>query len=467
VTRPDWRNLVVGLFLLASLAEFAVRGPIRAFRAMEWNDFLAPYIQAKAWVKGRDPYSVQNLISLWPPDNERPVWVDRDAANGTLELKRGMPTPYPISSLVIIAPFGVFSWRVAVFLWIVVCIAAVVFSPVGLLSICGYSLWDFRAQLFLAAAFALAPFHTGLATANPAMLAVSLTVATVWFSRCGWQKFAGIVLGVAICLKPTVAVGLLLYYLIRRRWKVATVALVFTAMIVAAGVLRMMLAGVPWLTSYIGDTQRIFAPGSLADFARGDAIRFNMINLQVLLYSLLNNASLANSLSRLFVIALTGWWLAVFLRRREPGERATKRPPDQLSEIDSTWQSELRVELAAIGAVFVLTLISGYHRFYDAALLIWPLAGSILLVRRIPVTIATLLPIAPFLISGPPFFAELSSDGRIPAAITHSWCWNAIIFPHEVWALLCLAIVLLYFGGQNEPGKNPPHSGGLALEHDT
>jgi hypothetical protein len=451
VTRPDWRNLVVGLLLLASLAEFAFRGPLRAFHAMGWNDFLSPYIQAKAWTAGRDPYSAQNLVSLWPSDNERPIWVDREAANGTLEFKRGMPTPYPIPSFVMIAPFTAFPWRVALSLWIVICTIAVALSPIALLSICGCSLFDLRSQLFLAAAFALAPFHTGLATANPAMLAVGLTVATVWLSRSGWEKTSGIVLAIAICLKPTVAAGLLFYYLIRRRWKVASIAFAVTAMISAVGVSRLVFTGVPWLSSYLENTHRIFAPGSLADFARSDAIRFNMINLQVLLYSLLKSPSLANWLSRFFAIALGGWWLAICLRRREPSEL----------------HSELRLErvgfeLIMFSSVFVLTLICVYHRFYDAALLIWPLAWSILLVRKRSVTLATLLPIAPFLVSGPPLLAELASTGRISTGIAHGWFWNAIILPHEVWALLYLGVVLLHFADQNEVEQNLRLSGDSA-----
>jgi hypothetical protein len=438
VARPDWRNLVVGLLLLASLAEFAVRGPVRAFHAMGWNDFFSPYIQAKAWASGLDPYSALNLISLWPPGNEHPAWVDSEAANGTLEFKRGMPTPYPVPSLVVIASFTAFPWRVALVLWIIICTTAVTLSPIALLSICGCSLFNLRSQLFLAAAFALAPFHTGLATANPAMLAVSLIVATVWLSRSGWHKTAGIALAVAVCLKPTVAAGLLLYYLIRRRWKVASIALVVTATISAIGVSRMMLAGVPWLSSYLENTRRIFAPGSLADFARSDAIRFNMINLQVLLYSLVSNPSLANLVSRLIVIALAGWWLAAFFRGR------------QLSGMQVELRSEpVECEVIVLSSIFVLTLICIYHRFYDAALLIWPLAWSILLVRRSSITLAIFLPIAPFLVSGPPLLARLANDGRIPLAITHSWAWNVIILPHEVWALLCLAILLLYFEGKS------------------
>jgi hypothetical protein len=45
-------------------------------REIHWNDFLSPYIQSKAWVRGKNPYSAQSLVSLWPRDNRvHPGWI--------------------------------------------------------------------------------------------------------------------------------------------------------------------------------------------------------------------------------------------------------------------------------------------------------------------------------------------------------------------------------------------------------
>lgn len=90
--RRRWRHILIWILLLAGGTEFWIRGPHRLVHATGWNDFLSPYIQAKAWAHGKDPYSAEVLISLWPPENSRPAWVDTDAAQGTLEKKRGMPT---------------------------------------------------------------------------------------------------------------------------------------------------------------------------------------------------------------------------------------------------------------------------------------------------------------------------------------------------------------------------------------
>ena len=70
--------LVLGLLLLAS-AEFLVRGPIRFARASNFNDFISPYIQTRAWMEGVDPYSPANLVALWA-EGRRAVFVSEEGS---------------------------------------------------------------------------------------------------------------------------------------------------------------------------------------------------------------------------------------------------------------------------------------------------------------------------------------------------------------------------------------------------
>lgn len=426
-----YRGMVVIALLLASAGEFTVRGPLRLLHGMGWNDLLSPYIQVKAWVHGQDPYSPQSLIHFWPPDNHRPPWVDSEAAAGVLEAKRGIPSPYPISSLVVLSPFSLLPWPVALILWMVVSVAAMVLSTCALISICGYGMSDFRARLFLAVVLALAPLHTGIGTANPAILVVSLTVGTVWAERKGQNKTAGILLAIAVCLKPTVAGGLLFYYLLRRRWNIFTFACMVAGGITAVGTFRLSVAGVPWLVSYQESTRKMFSSGSLDDFARNDGIRFNMINAQVLFYSLLKSAPLADRLARLLGASLLGVWVWFLYRRKT-------------------------FEVLEISAISVLSLISVYHRSYDAALLIWPLAWGILLVKKLSIQVAILAMTAPFFVPGPALLGDLVVAGRIPSTVASSWWWNAILLPYEVWDLIVLVILLLYWMARESPENSAP-----------
>jgi len=414
-----WRSLVIVVLLLAAAGEFTVRGPLRALREPGWNDFLSPYIQAKAWIHGSDPYSTRSVILLWPSDNRRPTWVVPEAASEVLEARRGIPSPYPLTTLVVLSPLTVFPWTIALSIWISLSVVSVVLSAFAMLSICDCRIGDLRSQLFVIALFALAPLHTGLGTANPAILVVSLTVLTVWAAEREKKITAGLLLALALSLKPTVAGALLLYYLVRRQWKVVGVTCGVAAIVAALGVSRLTFAGTPWLASYIESTRRMFSTGSLDDFTGADAIRLNMINAQVLFYAMLRSAQLADHLAKLLGAAFLGCWL--WLSR-------TRRTTTVLLEIS---------------AVSVLSLIPLYHRFYDASLLIWPLAWVLLRVYKRSTRSSVLLAIAPFLVPGAVLLSETAT--RLPSSVTSSWWWNTLLLPHEVWALILLTVLLLYW----------------------
>src|ERR1700728_425790 len=417
-----WCRLLISVFLLFTVAEFVVRGPLRvATDGMQWNDFMSPYIQAKAWLLGKNPYRTDELLKLWPTDNLRPLFVDRDAAAGLLEKKRGIPSPYPPLTLVLLSPFAKLSWTSAMRVWIVVNVAALLASLLALLSICGVSWHDPRGQLFLASAFALAPIQTGIATANPAILAVALTVATVWAAHVHRNYTSGILLALAICLKPPLGLCLIVYYLIRGHWKIVSVAAATTALVTGVAIMRLTWTGVAWLPAYRENATAIFGPGALDDFSPADPARLNMINLQVLFSSLWAGRSLANALALGCGAFLAGVWLWLCIKQR-------------------------RHELLEIGTIFVLSLLPVYHRFYDAALLIWPMCWSILVVTKRSVTLLTIALILPFFIPGAALLDRLAQGQKLlPAAVLDGWWWNLVVMPHEVWDVLFLSVLLLYF----------------------
>lgn len=440
-TNKAWCRVLVGILLFASVLEFSVRGPLRLLHdGTGWNDFLSPYIQAKAWVHGRNPYTGASLVKWWPPDNPRPPYVDTGAAEGTLERDRGMPSPYPITSLVMVAPFTVAPWSIALALWSSVSVAAIVMAAFALLAVCGCNWRELRSQLFLAATFALAPLHTGIATANPALLAVSLVIFTLWAAQRESNRAAGLLLALAICLKPTVAGGLLLYYLLRRRWSLVVTACSVSTAIAMIGFLRLTLAEVHWLASYQENSRRMFAIGSVDDFTRASGLRFNLINSQVFFGGIGASPAIANLLAHLLGVVLLAWWLWFCSRRRTSG-------------------------LLEVSAISTLSLIVVYHRSYDAVLLMLPLAWCLLVTRKISRSFVTLAAVALFLVPGPILLTNLVRSGRVPLAVADSWFWNAIILPHEAWDLILITLLLLYFMREEYLEKQtpqPPLPNGMA-----
>ena len=106
----NWRFFLAALILLAA-GEFLLRGPMRALGpGAGFNDFLPPYVQAKAWVQGIDPYSPTSLLELWPAEATRFEFLPKEVADGSLVTKRGIPTAYPPTCFLLLAPFMLLSW---------------------------------------------------------------------------------------------------------------------------------------------------------------------------------------------------------------------------------------------------------------------------------------------------------------------------------------------------------------------
>ena len=424
-TTDKWMALCLAFLVLAG-AEFVVRGPVRAIRtATHFNDFLSPYIQASAWTRGLDPYSPETLLALWPEGAPRFLFLPIEVADGSILRKRGIPTAYPIPSLVLIAPLSRLPWGLAYGLWLAIHLALFGLMLSALVALAGFSCRDPLAVLLVAFTLALAPFHTGLVTGNPALIAVEAAVISLWTARQGYDVLTAILLTVSAGLKPQIGFCFLLYYLMRRRWRLLGRTLALLMFLTALGLLRMALAHTPWLANYLKDNQVLLESGILSHFTPANPMRFGLINLQVVLYSLVGSVSVANRLAVSIGATFLVVWLVVILRRNR--------------------RDEEELELLDAGAIAVLSLLPIYHRFYDAALLVLPLCWAMVSFRKARTfSSLTLLLLLPFLIPGGTILESLESAGRIPSTFASRWWWQRVVMPHEVWLLVLLSILLLY-----------------------
>jgi len=114
-------------------------------------------------------------------------------------------------------------------------------------------------------------------------------------------------------------------------------------------------------------------------------------------------------------------WLVFFLRTRVP---------DDL------------LNLSILGT---LSLLPVYHRFYDASLLVLPVAWAL----RAQATASSRLKkicwllFAIFLIPGSSILERAVSGGHVGQNVLGSWWWGYLLLPHEAWALMLLATTLL------------------------
>ncbi len=421
-----WIALCLVLLLLA-VAEFMVRGPVRAIQtASGFNDFLSPYIQAKAFLHGLDPYSPQVLLKLWPVEASHFFFLPKEVANGTLVANRGIPTAYPITALVLVTPFGLLSWNAAYALWLTVNLALFVVMLLALVALARLSFREPSGILLVAATLALAPFHTGIVTGNVTLLAVELSVIAIWSARRRHDLAAGFLLAVAAGLKPQIGLCFLLYYLLRRRWRVTGAAAAVLGCVAAFGFVRLGVGHIPWLSNYLDDNRILLETGVLGNFTTINPTRFGLINLQVAMYPLLGSIRRTNFAAMAIGATLFSVWIVYLWSGRDRGEAGNDR------------------ELLDLSTIAVISLLPVYHRFYDATLLVLPLCWAFVWLRRERASAALSLGLMlPFLLPGGTLLETMQIAGRIPRVLTNHWWWEAVVMPHQVWALLFLSIVLL------------------------
>jgi hypothetical protein len=419
-SKVGWRVVLAILVVLAG-ADLLLRGPVRFAQHRDFNDFISPYIQSSAWLQGTDPYSPANLVRLWPIGAARPDFLATNLADGSLVYKRGIPTAYPLTCFVLLAPIAILPWHIAQALWLVVSLLAYSVMVVSLLSLTGLRRSPQSMYAFLAFALALAPFHTGLAAGSIVIVAVGLTASAIWAARLEHNTWAGVLIALTIALKPQIGLPFLFYYVVRRKWRLSLVAVALVTLLAAVAIIRLEVAAAPWMQSYLYDNKVLFAPGSLGDFTELNPIRFGLISLQVPAYTILGNRNTANIVAVLIASTLGIVWLFFVTRA-----------------------GSKRDELLELSALAVLSLLPVYHRLYDASLLIFPLAwGFVAFSGRLKLLAeGTLLLILPFLVPGGSALEQLQHTNHFRALQQSRW-WTEAVMPHQAWCLFFLSLMLL------------------------
>src|SRR5579872_1880040 len=407
-------KIILWILLFAAGAEFVVRGPVRYLQPTNWNDLAQNYAATRLWLRGQNFADPENFVALW-----------RNEANSTLGARtvRTHLAP-PLGTLVLMAPIGALPWPAARLVWLALLVAAFGLTVWSLMRVAGFHLEEPRTLAFIAGCLALAPFHTGIASANQTILVVGFCALGIWAASGKRDVVAGLLFGVACSLKPHIGSFLVLYYLVRRRWRLFGTALGLTIALMLVAVLWMRVCGVSWAPDYFHNAKVLVAENSIDDFGSANPIRFLLVNLQVPFYSFTGNEKSANLMALSVGAVLVCAWIYLITRNRQS-----------------------RSELLCLGAIATIGLLPVYHRFYDAALLTIPLCWCMTMppenLKRVA-RIALVL-IAPFLlVPSSAVLQQLARKGHVPDTWTRSWWWNDLAMPHQTWLLLLLSLVLLY-----------------------
>jgi hypothetical protein len=413
--------MVVCSLACLAILEFSVRGPFRELRnnGRNFNDFVSPYEQTRAWVSGRDPYNPVVLKDLWPT-SARPHFILTESVDGTLPAKRGIPSPYLTTAFPLLLPVAELPWNIAIWLWAVMSVLAVFLIGAVLVHFAGVRIYSPLGLMIFVSVLLWAPVHTAIATSNIVTIAFAFGIVAIFWLTRNRPSLAGILLTFAIALKPTIALPFLIYALIHeRRARVMSSA-------IATGILLLCVAVIPphgrtlWLPSFLENSQRMFAPGAIDDFSTANPLNFQLVNLQAALFPILQNRRLTDVSTALIFAILLARWLLLVNRDRHLG----------------------LLDLAILASV---SLIPVYHRFTDAGLLlvavVWALTELKGDLRRFAV--ACLLLVSPFLVPGASVLHEFAGRYDSFQNISHGRFWESFLLPHEAWLILGLCVVLL------------------------
>ena len=254
-----------------------------------------------------------------------------------------------------------------------------------------------------------------MAIGQVAILTTAAIVAALLLERSGRPVWAGIFYGLAIVLKVQIGLPFLVYLAWRRRWATAAVAALVALTVTLVSVIRMAMSGVAWLPAWMDNLGLLSAPGGLNDAGPLNEDRYSLVNLQYLLGSV-GLSGLAADAITLVAVGVVALAIVMLVGRRE-----------------------LDRDLLVLSGVAVLTLLVTYHRYYDAVLLVLPIAWGIVMLRRRPVAgIAVLVLCADFFFPFQTALHDVQQRNVLPGWMSANAIWDTMLITQHVWALVLL-----------------------------
>jgi len=430
MTRPgelngrERRSVRAALVVVAlGAAVLLWRGPIRALSNS--TDFSIVYGSARAWLTGGNPYDAAEIGRAWL------------AAGGPAERSPAQFESavflYPPPALALLSPIAAIPWPVAKIVWAGLNLALWAVTILCAASAARFVRGSTGWWAVIAGGLWLAPAWTSMSVGQTCIVA-GVGAAAAWGSRAGGHEpagglVAGVLLGAGAALKPQLGGLFAGYEVWRGRWRAAAAAVGIAALLFLIGVARMEIAGVPWRAS-LSQNVAAFTTASNGDPTRANPIRYHLINLHYPLHSFTDDRTAV----RWAVYAVVGVLGLAFLGADRVARRREGR-------------TDPTADLTCLSMAAVTSLVVVYHRFYDGVVLIWPLTLAVRLLgepRRSATAAALLVLVGLFFLPGASMLAEAQRRGWIPASLADSWLWQGLIMPHEAWALLAMALLLVW-----------------------
>jgi hypothetical protein len=366
------------------------------------------YFASRAFMAGQNPYDHDALASH---DDGYPLGPRINPALA--------PSVYPPSTILAHVPLATLPWYAANVVNFSACFAmAIAFVPTLTRLVPGCRRYPICCVL-AAAVLLWGPMITAIKTKQPSIAAGLLLAMSIAADKSGHRALAAVILGLSSAIKPQLSLPLYSYYLLIGRWKLPAWAATLAALANVVGIVVMSKLRIDWYPSWLQNVE--YARRTVNSVAAANPLRFQLIDLRIL-YGSITDDEPSGLLNFCTAALLSVPGIAVLL--------AAKRSRDAIP---------------ALSAALVLGLLAFYHRYYDAIVLLIPLAWSLdtwLRHRRLTAGLALLL-MTPFFISGAWGLDYLEQRDMISSGLTGRWWWRCVIKPHQAWCLLGLYAVLI------------------------
>ncbi len=344
------------IWVLACIGISILWGISYARGGNEWLDFRAVYAGARCLIHHHNPYNVTDLAREYSSeDGQRPS----DTPSHLQGIVYCINLP---STLVVVAPFALFSWGPACFLWML--FTGFVFILAILLMWKNGARYAPRVATLLACVIGF-NCESIFSSGNTAGMVVGFCGIAVWsFLENRFARIGVICLALSLAVKPHDAGLIWLYFVLAggENRKRALQSAFITAVIALAAVLWVSQAAPNWMHEWNANLATTSTHGGINDAGPDGAIvkdhtAYSIVDLQGAISIFRDEPYFYNLASYLICGALLIAWSIRTLRMR--------------FSVSHAW-----IGLAAVSA---FTLLITYHRLWDARLVILAIPACCLL----------------------------------------------------------------------------------------
>lgn len=402
------RKVAIGLLFAACAAFFLERGPYRGIRFATSYDFATLYAAGRCWLAGENPYESTDLKKQLAQSGAPAGLIDHQDVN---------PSLYFVTAMPLVALLAPLPWNAANVAW---CLLSVASFAISLLMIIKHS--DLRGPsrwLVACASLLFCPTYVGVLYGNPAVLTSSLVLLVVLFSLDGRWSMGGLLLGIALSLKPQIAVCAVCVLAVWTCWSPILMSFTVFGTTAVIGILRLSALGRDW--QWWHSQQRnialVMAPGGRGDPSLANPWSSELLNAQTIPALVLRNPLVCDAL--VWGVAALLVFLYFYFR---------KKSSETYSWLDAGF-------FCAIATAVV------YHRYCDGQifLLLIPLLSRLWQVgdRKIALSLgACLLLLA---------FPSQSVLPKLlgPSSTKHAW-EQLMLLRHQPLAVLVIALIVIW-----------------------